>query len=86
MATLPILYIDPRSARSQRAVRWLDGAGVDYRLKDVQADARAAAALKRHAPGVTPPALRWGPHLLQKFNRQQLVEFLWARGVTLEDS
>ncbi len=64
----------------------LDGTGIDYRLKEVPADARAAAALKLRAPDATPPVLKWGTHILQKFNRQQLVEFLWARGVTFEDS
>ncbi len=86
MSTLPILYIDSRSRRSRQAVTLLDGAGVDYRLKDVQQDAAAAAGLKRRTPALTLPVLKWGTHVLQEFNRRQLVEFLWARGVTLEDS
>ncbi len=86
MPTLPILYVDSRSQHNREAVTLLDGAGVSYQLKDVRQDTAAAAALQRGAPDRTLPVLQWGRHFLADFNRQQLGDFLLARGAKLEDS
>lgn len=81
-----ILYVDSKSARSRRAVAWLDVCGVNYLLKDVRKDSAASRALSKIETDLTPPVLTWDKHVLKNFTRPQLVEFLWARGVTLEDS
>lgn len=79
MPTLPILYVDTRMHGHRQAMSLLDRTGVSYRLQDVKHDPAAAADVRM-------PGLKWGGHFLHDFNREQLAEFLWARGVKFEDS
>ena len=83
---LPVLYIKPGCARCDAAVAFLDENGVAHREKDVSRDRVAMAELRRVAPAAPTPALFWEGEVLTGFDVGQLVDFLHARSVELEDS
>ena len=86
MEQLPILYTKSGCSWCDEAVEFLDGHGVDYRLKDVTSDAAAFAEMQRKSGQTKAPTLDWKGKILADFGKDELVPFLLEQNVKLEDS
>ena len=83
---LPILYTKQGCPWCHEAVEFLDEHGIGYRLKDVTADSSAFDEMRRISGQSKAPTLEWNGKILADFGTEELVAFLRARGVKLEDS
>jgi glutaredoxin 3 len=83
---LPILYIKPGCPWCIEATAWLDEHGIPYRRVDVVADAGARAEMERKSRQSKAPTLDWHGKILADFGVEELVPFLRAQNVKLEDS
>lgn len=83
---LPILYVKPGCPWCTEAVEFLDGRGVGYRLKDVTRDPAAFAEMQKKSGQTKAPTLDWNGKILADFGADELVPFLQAQNVKLEDS
>lgn len=83
---LPILYTKAGCPWCDEAVKFLDGHGVGYRLKDVTGDPGAYAEMQRKSGQAKAPTLDWNGNILADFGTDELVPFLRDRNVKLEDS
>lgn len=83
---LPILYTKQGCPWCEEAVTFLDGHGVSYRLREVTADASAAAEMQRKSGQTKAPTLDWNGKILADFGLDELVPFLQQQNVKLEDS
>jgi len=87
MATdLPILYVKRGCPWCEAAVEFLDGHGIGYRLKEVTGDHAAMAEMEQKSGQSKAPTLDWNGEILADFGTEELVPFLRARNVKLEDS
>ncbi|MFT3830800.1 MAG: glutaredoxin family protein [Opitutaceae bacterium] len=83
--TLPVLYLEKGETRGEQSAAFLDEHGVAYRRLEVNDPAtHDAAAQKAGERGL--PVLDWEGTVLAGFDVDQLVDFLHARNVALEDS
>jgi glutaredoxin 3 len=83
---LPILYTKRGCPWCTEAVEFLDGHGVGYRLKEVSGDATAFAEMQKKSGQTKAPTLDWNGKILADFGTDELVPFLRAQNVKLEDS
>jgi len=83
---LPILYTKEGCPWCNEAITFLDGHGVNYRLKDVSSDASAFAEMSQKSGQTRAPTLDWHGKILADFGTEELVPFLRERNVKLEDS
>ena len=83
---LPILYIKPGCPWCVEATAWLDEHGISHRRVDVVTDARARAEMERKSRQSKAPTLDWHGKILADFGVAELVPFLRAQNVKLEDS
>jgi glutaredoxin 3 len=83
---LPILYVKRGCPWCTEAVEFLDGHGVEYRLKEVNSDAAAYAEMQKKSGQTRAPTLDWHGKILADFGTDELVPFLRAQNVKLEDS
>ena len=86
MNELPLLYIRPSCPWCQEVVAFLDEHGIPYRRVDVGLDAGARTEMERLSGQSKVPTLDWGGKILADFGVDELVPFLQARSVKLEDS
>ena len=83
---LPILYIKPGCPWCAQAMDFLRGHGISYREQNVIADANARAEMQRKSGQTLTPTLDWHGRILADFGVDELVPFLRAQNVQLEDS
>ena len=83
---LPILYTKQGCGWCDEAVEFLDGHGVEYRLKEVTNDAAAFAEMQEKSGQAKAPTLDWNGKILADFGPDELVPFLHEQNVQLEDS
>ena len=83
---LPVLYITSGCAQCRAAAAFLQENGIAHREKNISEDRAAMAELRRLTADAATPTLVWQGDLLTDFNVEQLVDFLHARSVELEDS
>lgn len=83
---LPILYIKPGCPWCAEVVEFLREHGVAYRERDVIADAEARAEMQKKSGQTKAPTLDWHGKILADFGVDELVPFLHAQGVELEES
>jgi glutaredoxin 3 len=83
---LPILYTKRNCGWCQEAVEYLDAHGVSYRLKEVTSDAAAFKEMEKKSGQTRAPTLDWNGKILADFGTDELVPFLRAQNVKLEDS
>lgn len=83
---LPILYVKQGCPWCVEVIEFLDGHGVSYREQEVTSDAAAFAEMKRKSGQTKAPTLDWHGKILADFGVDELVPFLRAQNVKLEDS
>jgi glutaredoxin len=83
---LPILYIKKGCPWCDDAVKFLDGHGVGYRLKDVSSDSAARKQMEKISGQTKAPTLDWHGKVLADFGTEELIPFLQGQNVRLEDS
>lgn len=88
MATpaLPVLYIKPGCPWCVEVVAFLRDHRIAYREEDVIADASARADMLKKSGQSKAPTLDWNGKILADFGVDELVPFLHAQGVELEES
>lgn len=86
IATLPILYVKSGCPYCEEAVAFLDEHGVQYEQKEVRSDARAFEEMRSKSGQTKAPTLDWNGKVLADFGVEELVPFLRAQNVKLEDS
>ena len=85
-ATLPILYVKPGCPWCDEVIAFLGSNGIGYREKDVIADTGAFTEMQRKSGQTKAPTLDWNGDILTDFGVAELVPFLHAKNVKLEDS
>ena len=83
---LPILYVKAGCPWCDEAIEFLDDHGVGYRLKEVRGDPAAFEEMQKKSGQTKAPTLDWHGKILADFGIEELVPFLRARNVKLEDS
>jgi glutaredoxin len=83
---LPFLYIKPGCPWCEEVVAFLDEHGIAYREVNVLADANGFADMRRKSGQSRVPTLDWNGTMLADFGVEELVPFLRAQNVKLEDS
>lgn len=83
---LPILYVKQGCPWCAEAVEFLDDHGVSYRLQEVTSDPAAYAEMQKKSGQTKAPTLDWNGKILADFGTDELVPFLRAQNVKLEDS
>lgn len=86
MDPLPVLYTKPGCPWCEEVTAFLDEHGIPYRDIDITADTSAADALRRKSGQGKVPTLDWHGKVLADFGVEELVPFLRAREVKLEDN
>lgn len=69
------LFIKPYCGWCVRAIRWLDGHGVDYELVDVMSDEAAYDEMRRVSGQDLAPVLDADGEILADFGPEQLPRF-----------
>ena len=83
---LPILYVKPGCPWCHEAVEFLSEHGISYRERDVVADREAMREMEQKSGQTKAPTLDWHGKILADFGVDELVPFLRAQNVKLEDS
>jgi glutaredoxin len=83
---LPVLYIKPGCPWCTEVVAFMSEHGIGYREKNIAADAEARAEMLKKSGQPKVPTLDWDGKILADFGVDELVPFLHAQGVELEDS
>jgi glutaredoxin 3 len=83
---MPVVYIKPSCPWCQEVVEFLDERGIPYRRVDITQDAEARAEMERVSRQPKVPTLDWHGEILADFGVDELVPFLRAKNVKLEDS
>jgi glutaredoxin 3 len=83
---LPILYTKNRCPWCEEVITFLDEHGVGYRLKEVTSDPAAFSEMQRKSGQTRAPTMDWHGKNLADFGTDDLVPFLRAQNVKLEDS
>ncbi|MCS6244460.1 MAG: glutathione S-transferase N-terminal domain-containing protein [Opitutus sp.] len=85
-ATLPILYVKPGCPWCTEVVEFLTSHGIAYRERNVITDITARADMVKKSGQPKVPTLDWHGKILADFGVAELVPFLHAQGVELEES
>jgi glutaredoxin 3 len=83
---LPILYVKSGCPWCHQAIEFLSEHGISYREKNVTEDARAMAEMQKISGQTKAPTLDWNGKILADFGEDELIPFLRAQNVKLEDS
>jgi glutaredoxin 3 len=83
---LPILYIKTGCPYCIDAVKFLGEHGVGFREVNVTEDATAFAEMQTKSKQTKAPTLDWHGKILADFGIEELVPFLQAQSVKMEDS
>ena len=83
---LPILYTKHGCPWCLEAVEFLDSHGISYRLREVTGDPAVMEEMQRKSGQTKAPTLDWRGKILVDFGVDELVPFLQAQNVKLEDS
>jgi glutaredoxin len=83
---LPILYIKPGCQWCVEVVAFMREHGIAYREQDVIKDGAARAEMLKKSGQTKAPTLDWDGKILADFSVDELVPFLQAQGVELEES
>ena len=83
---LPILYVKTGCPWCNEAIEFLDSHGVGYRELNVSEDPSARDEMQRKSGQTRAPTLDWNGKILADFGVDELVPFLRAQNVKLEDS
>jgi len=83
---LPVLYIKPGCPWCTEVVAFLSEHGIGYHEKNVANDAEARAEMLKKSGQPKVPTLDWNGKILADFGVTELVPFLHAQGVELEES
>jgi glutaredoxin 3 len=83
---LPLLFVKPGCPWCEESVAFLDDHGIPYRRRDISAEAEAREEMSRLSGQGKVPTLFWHGEVLADFGLAELVPFLRARNVALEDS
>ena len=85
-ADLPILYVKTGCPYCTDAIKFLGEHGVGFRQVNVSDDSTAFAEMQKKSGQTKAPTLDWHGKILADFGVEELVPFLQARNVKLEDS
>ena len=83
---LPILYVQPGCPWCLEVTAFLAEHGIAYREQDVSKDPVARTAMVKKSGQSKVPTLDWNGKILADFGVLELVPFLHAQGVELEES
>jgi glutaredoxin 3 len=83
---LPILYVKTGCPYCSEAMTFLGEHGIGFRQVNVTDDATAFAEMEKKSGQTKAPTLDWHGKILADFGIEELVPFLRARNVKLEDS
>jgi glutaredoxin 3 len=88
MATenLPVLYVKTGCPWCHQAIEFLSEHGISYREQNVSSDPNAMKEMQRISGQTKAPTLDWKGKILADFGVDELVPFLRAQNVKLEDS
>ncbi len=86
MNSLPVLFIKPSCPWCREVVAFLDEHGVPYHQVDIDQDDEARRTMEKVSGQTNVPTLDWHGKILADFGVDELVPFLQAREVKLEDS
>ncbi len=86
MNDLPLLYVKPACPWCQEVVGFLDEHGIPYRRLDVSQDSISRLEMEKKSGQTKAPTLDWHGKILADFGVDELVPFLRARNVKLEDN
>ena len=84
--TLFTFTLSADEARNKRATEILDQSGIDYQIVEFSEATSDHDRPPGSAAGRSLPELRCGDDVVSEFDRQTLVDFLWAHGAQFEDS
>jgi len=85
-ASLPILYVKPGCPWCVEVIEFLASHGIAYRELNIITDAAARAEMVKKSAQAKVPTLDWHGKILADFGVAELVPFLHAQGVELEES
>lgn len=85
-ADLPVLFLKPTCPWCVEVSDFLDEHGIPYRRVDVSHDVESRARMERLSGQSKVPTLDWHGDILADFGVEELVVFLRARNIPLEDS
>lgn len=83
---LPVLYVKTGCPWCEEVIQFLSEHGIGYRERLVSGDAGAFAEMQRSSGQSKAPVLDWHGDVLADFGVDELVPFLRAKNVKLEDS
>lgn len=83
---LPILYVKSGCPWCEEVVGFLRDHGIGYRERLVSGDTAAFGEMQRASGQTKAPVLDWRGDVLADFGVDELVPFLRAKNVKLEDS
>lgn len=83
---LPLLYVKSGCPWCSEVTAFLGEKGIAYREKNVSTDPAALTEMVRISGQSKAPTLNWHGKVLADFGVAELVPFLHAQGVELEDS
>lgn len=83
---LPVLYVKTGCPWCMEVVDFLGTHGINYREKNVTDAAGAMTEMVQKSGQSKAPTLDWHGKILADFGVAELVPFLQAQGVKLEDS
>jgi glutaredoxin len=83
---LPLLYVKTGCPYCIDAVKFLSEHGVGFRQINVTDDSAAFAEMQKKSKQTKAPTLDWHGKILADFGLEELVPFLQAQNVKLEDS
>lgn len=83
---LPLLYVKTGCPWCAGVIAFLSEHGIGYREKNVTDDQTAQAEMRRISGQTKAPVLDWHGQILADFGVDELVPFLRAKNVKLEDS
>jgi glutaredoxin 3 len=84
--SLPVLYVKEGCPWCEEAIAFLRDHGVSYRERVVSGDPGAFGDMQRASGQTKAPVLDWRGDVLADFGVDELVAFLRAKNVKLEDS
>jgi glutaredoxin len=83
---LPILYVKTGCPWCHEVVEFLDAHGVSYREQNVSEDHAALSEMQAKSGQTRAPTMDWNGKILADFGVDELVPFLRAQNVKLEES
>jgi glutaredoxin 3 len=83
---LPLLYVKTGCPYCTDAIKFLSEHGIGFREVNVTDDANAFSEMQKKSKQTKAPTLDWNGKILADFGIEELVPFLQAQNVKLEDS